>query len=95
MTTTAEGVETEAQRNLLCELGCSEMQGYLFSPPKPAAEIRPMLSAHRQDPGAGTAERGAQAQAGGADGVKASGLRTTACYRHNERSEAIRFPKAQ
>ncbi len=50
MTTTAEGVETEAQRDLLRELGCLEMQGYLFSPPKPAAEIRPMLSAHRQDP---------------------------------------------
>ncbi|MEH2527482.1 MULTISPECIES: bifunctional diguanylate cyclase/phosphodiesterase [unclassified Bradyrhizobium] len=52
MTTTAEGVETEQQRDLLRELGCSEMQGYLFSPPKPAAEIRPMLSAHRQEPAA-------------------------------------------
>jgi EAL domain-containing protein (putative c-di-GMP-specific phosphodiesterase class I) len=52
MTTTAEGVETEAQRELLRELGCSEIQGYLFSPPKPAAEIRPMLSAHRQEPDA-------------------------------------------
>src|SRR5207237_5733097 len=28
MTTTAEGVETEQQRELLRELGCSEMQGY-------------------------------------------------------------------
>ena len=52
MTTTAEGVETEQQRDLLRELGCSEMQGYLFSPPKPAAEIRPLLSAHRQGPDA-------------------------------------------
>ena len=52
MTTTAEGVETEQQRELLRELGCSEMQGYLFSPPKPAADIRPMLSAHRQGPDA-------------------------------------------
>jgi diguanylate cyclase (GGDEF)-like protein/PAS domain S-box-containing protein len=43
MTTTAEGVETEQQRDLLRELGCSEMQGYLFSPPKPAAEVRAML----------------------------------------------------
>jgi diguanylate cyclase (GGDEF)-like protein/PAS domain S-box-containing protein len=40
MTTTAEGVETLAQQDLLRALGCSEMQGYLFSPPKPAAEIR-------------------------------------------------------
>jgi EAL domain-containing protein (putative c-di-GMP-specific phosphodiesterase class I) len=52
MTTTAEGVETEQQRDLLRELGCSEMQGYLFSPPKPAAEIRPLLFAHRQEPDA-------------------------------------------
>ncbi|KRR11459.1 diguanylate cyclase [Bradyrhizobium jicamae] len=50
MTTTAEGVETEAQRELLRELGCSEMQGYLFSAPKPAAELRPLLLEHRQEP---------------------------------------------
>jgi diguanylate cyclase (GGDEF)-like protein len=48
MTTTAEGVETEQQRDLLRALGCSEMQGYLFSPPKPAAEIRPLLLSHRR-----------------------------------------------
>jgi diguanylate cyclase (GGDEF)-like protein/PAS domain S-box-containing protein len=47
MTTTAEGVETAEQRDLLRQLGCSEMQGYLFSPPKPAADIRPMLLADR------------------------------------------------
>jgi diguanylate cyclase (GGDEF)-like protein len=43
MTTTAEGVETEQQRDLLRALGCAEMQGYLFSPAKPAAEIGPLL----------------------------------------------------
>ncbi len=48
MTTTAEGVETEQQREALRALGCSEMQGYLFSAPKPAADIRPLLSAHRK-----------------------------------------------
>ena len=47
MTTTAEGVETEQQRQLLAALGCSEMQGYLFSPPKPAAEIRQLCFLHR------------------------------------------------
>ena len=57
MTTTAEGVETEQQRDLLRELGCSEMQGYLFSPPKPAAEIRPMLLADRQGPEAARVNR--------------------------------------
>ncbi|WOH47321.1 EAL domain-containing protein [Bradyrhizobium sp. sBnM-33] len=57
MTTTAEGVETEQQRELLRELGCSEMQGYLFSAPKPAAEIRPLLSEHRQRPDAGRTRR--------------------------------------
>jgi len=50
MTTTAEGVETAQQQQLLRELGCSEMQGYLFSAPKPAAEVRPLLTAHREGP---------------------------------------------
>jgi diguanylate cyclase (GGDEF)-like protein len=49
MTTTAEGVETEQQRQLLAALGCSEMQGYLFSPPKPAAEIRQLCFSHRTE----------------------------------------------
>ncbi len=40
MTTTAEGVETEAQRELLRQLGCTDMQGYLFSAPKPASDVR-------------------------------------------------------
>ncbi len=48
MTTTAEGVETEQQRNLLRILGCTEMQGYLFSRPVPAAEVRRFLSSHRE-----------------------------------------------
>ena len=52
MTTTAEGVETEAQQQLLRALGCSEMQGYLFSKPKPAAEIRQLCLAHRAAPAA-------------------------------------------
>jgi diguanylate cyclase (GGDEF)-like protein/PAS domain S-box-containing protein len=43
MTTTAEGVETEPQRELLRNLGCTEMQGYLFSAARPGAEIRKLL----------------------------------------------------
>ena len=48
MTTTAEGVETEQQRSLLRILGCTEMQGYLFSRPVPDVEIRKLLSSHRE-----------------------------------------------
>jgi EAL domain-containing protein (putative c-di-GMP-specific phosphodiesterase class I) len=46
MTTTAEGVETESQKDALRELGCTQMQGYLFSPAKPAKDIRPLLFAN-------------------------------------------------
>lgn len=35
----AEGVETEAQRQYLTDLGCDEMQGYLISPALPADEV--------------------------------------------------------
>jgi diguanylate cyclase (GGDEF)-like protein len=44
MTTTAEGVETEQQKEILRALGCTEMQGFLFSQPLPVAEIRTVLS---------------------------------------------------
>ncbi|WP_024514224.1 EAL domain-containing protein [Bradyrhizobium sp. Tv2a-2] len=43
MSTTAEGVETEAQREILRQLGCSQMQGFLFSPAVPAAKLQPLL----------------------------------------------------
>jgi EAL domain-containing protein (putative c-di-GMP-specific phosphodiesterase class I) len=36
-------VETEAQREMLRALGCTEMQGYLFSRPKPASEVRKLF----------------------------------------------------
>ena len=50
MTTTAEGVETLPQQELLRALGCTEMQGYLFSAAKPAVEIRKLFFAHRRRP---------------------------------------------
>ena len=51
MTTTAEGVETEQQREVLRALGCTEMQGYLFSPPKPAGtRSAQLLAASPQAP---------------------------------------------
>jgi diguanylate cyclase (GGDEF)-like protein/PAS domain S-box-containing protein len=45
MTTTAEGVETQEQREILRLLGCTEMQGYLFSAAKPSAEVRKLFGA--------------------------------------------------
>jgi EAL domain-containing protein (putative c-di-GMP-specific phosphodiesterase class I) len=42
--TTAEGVETPEQFEQLKLEGCTEVQGYLFSPPRPAAEIRALMA---------------------------------------------------
>ena len=41
--TLAEGVETVQQRDLLKQFGCHQMQGYLFSPAVPAAELRKLI----------------------------------------------------
>jgi diguanylate cyclase (GGDEF)-like protein/PAS domain S-box-containing protein len=41
----AEGVETEAQRNLLHIFGCDQAQGYLFSKPLPAQDVEKLLTA--------------------------------------------------
>jgi diguanylate cyclase (GGDEF)-like protein len=43
MITTAEGVETEAQRVMLRELGCTQMQGFLFSPAVPTRRLKELL----------------------------------------------------
>jgi EAL domain-containing protein (putative c-di-GMP-specific phosphodiesterase class I) len=37
--TTAEGVETQEQFTLLRAVGCTQIQGYLFGRPVPAAEL--------------------------------------------------------
>lgn len=39
----AEGVETEGERNLLLEQGCSNFQGYLYSRPLPIAQFENYL----------------------------------------------------
>ncbi len=39
MTSIAEGVEDENQRQFLADLGCDQLQGYLFSKPIPATEF--------------------------------------------------------
>ena len=41
--TTAEGVETEEQLARLITEGCTEVQGYLFSPPRPAHEVSKLV----------------------------------------------------
>ena len=47
MITTAEGVETQEQRETVQALGCTQMQGYLFSAARPAHEIREMLASRQ------------------------------------------------
>jgi len=44
MTTTAEGVETEEQMRRLNLEGCVEVQGYLYSKPVPAGDLKELLA---------------------------------------------------
>ena len=43
MTTTAEGVETDAQEAMVRNDGCTDMQGYLVSRPVPAEEVSELI----------------------------------------------------
>lgn len=43
METTAEGVETEAEYDLIRTLGCSKIQGYYFGRPMPAADAHALF----------------------------------------------------
>ena len=47
ITTLVEGIETEEQLATVRAEGAQEMQGYLFSPPRPHAEITAMLRARQ------------------------------------------------
>ncbi len=49
---TAEGVEKAAQRRVLEQLGCDELQGYYFSPPLPPAALVEWVLNWRRDQGA-------------------------------------------
>jgi predicted signal transduction protein with EAL and GGDEF domain len=48
MDITAEGIETQEQLDILRAAGCGEVQGYLFSAPRPAHEL-PLLLAASED----------------------------------------------
>ena len=44
MATTAEGVETREQLEHVRAQGCTEIQGYYFSPPRPAREVASLIA---------------------------------------------------
>jgi EAL domain-containing protein (putative c-di-GMP-specific phosphodiesterase class I) len=48
LTAVGEGIETDAQRELLLERGCRLGQGYLLGRPAPAAELTEQLADVRQ-----------------------------------------------
>jgi len=48
MTATAEGVETREQLDRIASEGCTEMQGFLFCKPLPAAEIERLFHSGRE-----------------------------------------------
>jgi diguanylate cyclase (GGDEF)-like protein/PAS domain S-box-containing protein len=52
MISTAEGVETQQQLDALHAVGCTEMQGYLFSRAKPADEILQLFQSQTATAGA-------------------------------------------
>ncbi len=47
--TTAEGIETEEQLEIVRRAGCTEMQGYLVSPPRPASEVPGLIARFRPE----------------------------------------------
>jgi diguanylate cyclase (GGDEF)-like protein/PAS domain S-box-containing protein len=52
MISTAEGVETKEQLETVQSLGCTEVQGYLFSRPRPAKEVGQFLADYATKPSA-------------------------------------------
>jgi EAL domain-containing protein (putative c-di-GMP-specific phosphodiesterase class I) len=48
MAVTAEGIETQDQRRLLTEMGCTYLQGYLFARPLAPEDMRAMLEPARR-----------------------------------------------
>ena len=55
VTTTAEGVETEAELQVVKSLGCNKIQGYFFGRPMPAHDARALFAGEAQPAAAGKA----------------------------------------
>jgi diguanylate cyclase (GGDEF)-like protein len=49
MTTTAEGVETDSEYQLVRRLGCRKVQGYLFGRPMAPADVRALFEVSKRD----------------------------------------------
>ena len=47
--TTAEGIETVEQLECVRAEGCTEVQGFLFSPPRPASELGELMHAKQPE----------------------------------------------
>jgi diguanylate cyclase (GGDEF)-like protein len=78
MATTAEGVETEAQLRMIESLGCTEMQGYLYSRPVPAGELIRLLPARRKPPQDAAGDVSRAREAAPHDGDAAARMRGSA-----------------
>ncbi|MFF9813182.1 aminotransferase class I/II-fold pyridoxal phosphate-dependent enzyme [Streptomyces sp. NPDC014006] len=87
LTVIAEGIEQQAQRELLADMGCRFGQGYLFAPPMPLDEgeallrrTAPVITARRPGPaeGARAARAGLAAAAGETSQVPAPPASTPA-----------------
>jgi EAL domain-containing protein (putative c-di-GMP-specific phosphodiesterase class I) len=48
--TTAEGVETLQQCEQVRQLGCTDLQGFFFSPPRPLSDIQRLLTPRLRGP---------------------------------------------
>jgi hypothetical protein len=79
----AEGVETEAQRDILLTLQCDELQGFLFAKPMPALALAMWASDDRGDPAEGAIAF--RVLAVRPDCARTLGLSTGAGQRHEPR----------
>jgi hypothetical protein len=68
LTVVAEGIEREAERDVLTELGCHRAQGFLFSRPVPAESVDQLLRSPRK-----LASRYPRPAGGTPDALKARG----------------------